>query len=232
MRHILQTAFLAIGLMVISIGAQADQPVVVELYTSQGCSSCPPADKILGQFTKRKDVIPLALHVDYWDYIGWKDEFADPRFSDRQRRYARLGQRRVVYTPQMIIGGHTNIEGARKGEINAAIEKARRELSSIDLRLQRRGDRLIIRADRASLNQEAEVHLVRFAPSKTVKILRGENRGRTLTYSNVVTQWETIGDWDGRSNLMLRADVKGDDHIAVLIQYPGPGRMVAAAQLR
>ena len=101
MKHLLSTTFAA--LMALSAPVFADSPVVVELFTSQGCSSCPPADKMLHALAKRDDVIALALHVDYWDYIGWKDQFAQAKFTKRQRNYAALGNRRSIYTPQMIV---------------------------------------------------------------------------------------------------------------------------------
>ena len=208
-----------------------DGPVVVELFTSQGCSSCPPADKVLHDLAKRDDVIALALHVDYWDYIGWKDEFAKPAFGIRQKAYARLASRRVVYTPQMIIGGDANIEGAKNGRILNAISKMRSNLVDVGLSLRKRAGRLTISASKTKLDGPVDVHLVRFSPQEKVKILRGENRGRTLRYSNVVRSWETLRSWDGKTNLKFSTDVEGDDHIAVVFQYPGPGHVIAATKV-
>ena len=105
----------------ISVPATAQSPVVVELFTSQGCSSCPPADKLMHELAKRDDVIALALHVDYWDYIGWKDVFAQPEFTARQRAYARLGNRKMIYTPQMVINGRDHVVGSNPKDTNALI---------------------------------------------------------------------------------------------------------------
>ena len=224
----LKSIVLALGL----IGpAQADGPVVVELFTSQGCSSCPPADRLLGQLAKRDDVLPLALHVDYWDYIGWKDEFADPAHTTRQRAYARTGGRRMIYTPQMIVAGGANIEGSRPQLTLNAIQDARAAGKDANIRLSRAGDKLTIRARRIDLSEPVLVQLVRFDPEQEVRILRGENRGRTLTYHNVVTSWDNLGTWDGKKDLNFTREVSGDDNIALILQYRGPGAVIAAAQL-
>ncbi len=112
-----------------------DNPVVVELFTSQGCSSCPPADAILGDLAGRDDVIALALHVDYWDYIGWKDTFADPSYTKRQRAYARVAGARNIYTPQMVVGGMDHLVGVRPMELSDLIERHNAKDSTIDLNL-------------------------------------------------------------------------------------------------
>ena len=114
-------ALAATGLFSVAEGRADDMPVVVELFTSQGCSSCPPADALLHELSKRDDVIPLALHVDYWDYIGWKDSFAQPAFTARQRGYAQASGRRAIYTPQMIIGGQFDVVGNRPMDVAAII---------------------------------------------------------------------------------------------------------------
>lgn len=232
MKKTLIAVSIAVSSFLLPVTANAgDSPVVVELFTSQGCSSCPPADKVLHKLAKRDDVLALALHVDYWDYIGWKDEFAQPAFGKRQKAYAHRAQRRVVYTPQMIIGGRQNVEGAHPMQIMDAISEMENQLVDVGLQIRRRGDRLTVSADKSNLEGAVNVQLVRFSPDQKVKILRGENRGKNLRYSNVVTSWKALRSWDGKSDLKFSLDVEGKDKIAIILQYPGPGQIVAAAQI-
>ena len=212
--------------------AQETSPVVVELYTSQGCSSCPPADELLSELAKRNDVIALALHVDYWDYLGWADELASPKYTKRQKAYAREAGSRSVYTPQMIIGGKEHVVGFRPMQVADAIAKRRAVQSDTRLELAMRGKRLSVTAKpNEALPNRMIVQLVRFHPGKDVAIRRGENAGRTITYSNIVTSWEQIGKWDGRRALNLQTNVAGDEKVAVILQSQGPGEILAAAQL-
>ncbi len=209
-------------------------PVVVELYTSQGCSSCPPADKILTGLATREDVIALALHVDYWDYIGWKDSFADPAYSKRQRAYARHAGARTVYTPQMIVGGMDHLVGVRPAEVDAMIRRFVAKPAQVALSLRRSGGATIRVSARAGvpLPNGAVVQIVRYKPLETVVIQRGENAGRTLDYTNIVTDWRQVGDWDGTSDLALDVKAPGGDPVVIIIQEPGPGPILAAAALR
>lgn len=208
-------------------------PVVVELYTSQGCSSCPPADKILNGLAQRPDVIALALHVDYWDYIGWKDIFADPAYSKRQRAYARFAGARTVYTPQMIVGGMDHLVGIRPAEVDALIRRLAARPAPVALSLGRSGAtiRVSARAD-TPLPRGAVVQFVRYKPLETVTIRSGENAGKTIDYVNIVTEWRQVGDWDGIAELALDLKAPGGDPVAIIIQEPGPGPILAAAALR
>lgn len=208
-------------------------PVVVELYTSQGCSSCPPADAVLAQIARRTDVIALALHVDYWDYIGWKDTFADPAYAKRQRAYARVAGARTVYTPQMIVGGMDHLVGVRTKELEALIGRFAAKSQTVDLALDRSGAtvRVAAHAD-APLSNGAVVQLVRYSPMNHVEIRQGENAGRTIDYANVVTEWRVVADWDGRANLSLDVDAPGDAPVVIILQEPGPGRILAAEVLQ
>ncbi|MBR9651748.1 DUF1223 domain-containing protein [Thalassovita aquimarina] len=210
-----------------------DHPVVVELYTSQGCSSCPPADAYLSTLAGREDVIALALHVDYWDYIGWKDDFADPKFTKRQKAYAMAANRRSVYTPQMIVNGAEHVIGNHPVDVEELIAKHAKMPDRVSLALSKRGGVLSIsaHADRV-MPTPLVVHLVRYEPMQKVKIRGGENAGRDLIYSNIVTEWNRLGDWDTRSPLNLQAQVRGDDPVVVILQAPGPGPIVAASRLR
>ena len=210
-----------------------DRPVVVELFTSQGCSSCPPADKFLHKLADRDDVIALAMHVDYWDYIGWKDSFASPALTARQRAYARENNRRMVYTPQMIINGGDHVVGNRPMDVTDVIDRHRGQAETIELALARNGDTLTISAQpKSRLKGPLSVQLIRYRPRATVDITRGENAGRTLSYANIVTDMQLLQSWDGRAPLRLQANVKGDLPVVILIQRGRHGLVEAAARLR
>ena len=213
--------------------ALADGPVVLELYTSQGCSSCPPADAILHELAGRSDVIPLALHVDYWDYIGWVDEFARPEHTTRQQDYVRVAGGNTIYTPQMVIAGETHVIGAKAMEIGAAIEYQRNRTTGATVEIERRGDQLSITGETLNaLPAGTFVQLVRYTPSATVDVRRGENAGRELTYTNIVQSWDIVGEWNGAEDLAINVAVSGSDPIAVIVQEPGPGSIIASAVLR
>ena len=208
-------------------------PVVVELFTSQGCSSCPPADAMLLELSGRDDVIALALHVDYWDYIGWKDPFGDPAHSERQRDYAAAGERRSVYTPEMIVGGVTDIVGAKPMALSKAIAEHARKPAKVTLDLARDGDTLRIAAKEvAEVDGVMSVHMLRYTPRQSTTIKRGENAGKTLDYANIVEGWTVLGEWDGAEPLNLSAPVEGDKPVVVIIQKDNTGPIVAAARMR
>ncbi len=231
MRRIL----VALAMMIASIGSTADaqQPVVVELFTSQGCSACPPADALLAKLSHRRDIIPLALHVDYWDYIGWADMFAKPAFTKRQKGYARAHGARTIYTPQMIVSGRSAVVGHKPMELAEQIMAAHDAPQRIDLDVARHGDEIEVRvAPLADLDRDLVLQLVRYNPNETVSIGRGENAGRTLSYHNIVTDWQTMATWNGREALAIRHDLPGDEPAVVLVQEAGYGPIVAAARAR
>jgi hypothetical protein len=211
---------------------EAEPVVVVELYTSQGCSSCPPADEFLAMLASDPRILPLALHVDYWDYIGWEDKFAQPKFSDRQRAYARAVGSRTIYTPQLIIGGADRIEGFAPDETADRLRAHMKAGTPIVLTVTREGDKLVIRAEAdPPLTEPVRVQLVRYRPEETVVIERGENAGKTITYRNIVTSWERLEDWGGQAPLELSAPFTGDDPGAVILQTDGPAAILAAARI-
>ncbi|MEO0401375.1 MAG: DUF1223 domain-containing protein [Pseudomonadota bacterium] len=230
MKHLIPLAFAAFASLTAPVAAQS--PVVVELFTSQGCSSCPPADKLLHELAGRDDVIALALHVDYWDYIGWKDEFADPNYANRQRGYAIEGNRRSIYTPQMIINGTTDIVGARPMELSKAIADHAAKPVPVALDVSRAGDTITISATAARSTGPLLVHMVRYQPERTAKITRGENAGHTISYANVTQEWKILQEWDGVTDLNLEAQAEGDIPVVVMIQEGRHGAILAAAQLR
>ncbi|KIC17553.1 DUF1223 domain-containing protein [Leisingera sp. ANG-Vp] len=222
----------ALGLALPVYGQTAAEPVVVELYTSQGCSSCPPADALLHKLAAREDVLPLALHVDYWDYIGWKDEFARPSHTQRQKGYAHVGGRRMIYTPQMIIMGQDDVVGADAMEVADAIAKHKDQPRPVSLEVERRGEELVIRLQPRVQMPDGKlvVQLVRYTPERTVSIKRGELAGRTLSYSNVVEDWAVAAEWDGAGDLEVSVAAPGDLPAAVLVQEAPFGRIIAAAR--
>ena len=226
-------AFAAVASVAALTMAHADGPVVVELYTSQGCSSCPPADDVLSTLAGRDDVVPLALHVDYWDYIGWADTFADPAYTMRQKAYARAAGSRSIYTPQMVVGGVDHIIGTHPRELAAAIRVHAGTDSPVTLTARRDGGTLHIAAEaEGALARATMVQLVRYRPSASVSIERGENAGRTIDYTNIVASWQPLAEWDGRAPLAIDAAVDGDLPAVVIVQEAGPGRILAAERVR
>jgi hypothetical protein len=211
---------------------QAEPVVVVELYTSQGCSSCPPADEFLGMLASDPRILPLALHVDYWDYIGWEDKFALAQFTDRQKAYAHAVGSRTIYTPQLIIGGADRIEGYSPEETAERLRDHLGAATPVRLTVTREGDRLVIRAEAdPPLTEPVRVQLVRYKPEETVTIERGENAGKTITYRNIVTSWEPLQDWGGTAPLEVTTPYPGDEPGAVIVQTAGPAAILAAARV-
>ena len=229
MKHLLSTTFAAV--MALTAPALADSPVVVELFTSQGCSSCPPADKMLQALAERDDVIALALHVDYWDYIGWKDAFAHPAFTERQKAYARALKQRMVYTPQFIINGAESPKAGRRAEIAALIQKYAQRAPEADLSIRRVGASYNVILQNAKSTGGYDVQLVSVSPLETVEISRGENAGRRLEYANSVIGWQNLGRWDGLGPTTFATGVLGPGRYAVLVQHQNNGEIVAAEWL-
>lgn len=219
-------ALLALGTPV----AAGENLVVVELFTSQGCSSCPPADGIFGEIAQRDDVLALALHVDYWDYIGWKDEFADPAFTARQKAYAYAHAKSSIYTPQMIVGGQDVLVGLKPMTLADLIQDHGAKPAQVDLTARRDGNRIDVEVTDAARHVPMLIELVTYIPKRTVSITRGENAGRTLDYHNIVATWTRLGEWSGEGTFRATVTVDSDNSVAVLVQEKGPGAIVAAAR--
>ncbi len=223
----------ACGLWLCLAGAgmaqEAGAPVVVELYTSQGCSSCPPADALLAELADAPGVIPLALHVDYWDYIGWKDEFAHPGFTKPQKAYAKAAGERMVYTPQMIVHGVARVVGHEPDAVSQAIAEAAARPAPVRLTVRRQGGQIVIEAvANPPLSAPAMVQLVGYREAAKVEISEGENAGLAVEYRNIVTSWERVGEWSGQAPLSLRTpDLEG--RAVVIVQREGPAEILAAA---
>ncbi len=219
----------------ISAAATADErsPVVVELFTSQGCSACPPADALLSKLARRDDVIALSLHVDYWDYIGWKDIFGDPAHTRRQKAYAREAGSHMIYTPQMVVAGAEQLAGHQPMELAELIQQHQAAEPPVKMQMYRRGGSVVITARAGMpLPVGAVLQLVRYVPQQTVTITRGENAGRTITYSNIVTSWNRLATWDGTGPFRMSFDISTDGPVVAIMQQPGPGPILAAARLR
>jgi hypothetical protein len=230
MRHFVSAAC---GLWLAAAAAvQAEPVVVVELYTSQGCSSCPPADEFVAMLASDPRILPLALHVDYWDYIGWADKFANPKFTDRQRAYAKAVGSRTIYTPQLIIGGADRIEGFAPEETAKRLRAHLAAGPDVRLSVLREGGKLVIRAvSDQPFAGPVRIQIVRYKAKETVTIERGENAGRVITYHNIVTSWERVGTWSGQEPLDMTANYTGDEPGAVILQSEGPAAILAATRV-
>jgi hypothetical protein len=203
----------------------AAAPVVVELYQSQGCSSCPPADAVLNALAARSDVIALNFAVTYWDQLGWKDTFAKPAYTARQWDYARSGGRGNVSTPQMIVGGRTAIVGSRPAEVDAVIARARAGQSGPAILVN--GTTIGIPAGKTS--EPATLWLVRYDPRTIpVAIRAGENGGRTIPHRNIVRDLVPLGTWNGAAKRFTLPPAVPGMGTALLLQAGRGGPIIAA----
>lgn len=219
-------------------GPIGNPPVVVELFTSQGCSSCPPADEMLADLADRDDILALSWHVDYWDYLGWADEFAKPRFTSRQQAYAHAWGERGIYTPQMVVGGTDTLIALRPAELMSLLDVQRARPAPVMVTSTQGQDGYQIElTPRAQIRSRVAILLVRYAPERRVTIKAGENRGVAVTYRNVVLAVDRVAEWDGRAPLRMtvKADAQSADAFptdtrhAILAQSMGRGREKAAA---
>ena len=230
-------AALAIGFAVTArdLGAaELKSPVVIELFTSQGCSSCPPAEALLRELAKRPGLIALELHVDYWDYIGWKDLFASHVYVERKRGYsASLGER-YVYTPQMVFNGRAHAVGSDRPKVEAEIIAARNNAEpGPAVVMTRIGDSVRVRIDGAAADGAYDIFFITFDAKHETKVARGENRGMTLINTNIVRNLDKVGQWRGEpvDFTVSIAGKKGDGGCAVLVQKVDNGPILAAAVL-
>ena len=213
-------------------------PVLVELFTSQGCSSCPPADAFLTELAARDDVVALGMHVDYWDYLGWRDELAIPEFTRRQAAYnERLKSRYKLVTPQMVINGRVQIAGVHRARVGEAVRKFGREVEAFRFEAGRVGNRLsVLVAPRTGGGTAAasrfDIFFARIDPAVRIHIERGENAGRTVTYSNVVASWERLGSWNGGQQASFSRQVEPSAPFVLLLQGAGNGPVFAVREIR
>lgn len=211
-------------------------PWAVELFTSQGCSSCPPADALLGRLSMRPDIVALAYHVDYWDYIGWKDPFASRETTERQRAYARVLKQRYVYTPEMVVDGIGHDTGRDPAPIEALLAKAQARSSRRATPVLSRsiGGPLTIKLDSFPLEgRRADVMLAIYDRRHTTPVRSGENQGRMIENFNVVRQFDRVDQWDGaaRSWTLAGDHIGPTQGVAVLVQQSDHGPMVGCNKL-
>ena len=205
---------------------------VVELFTSQGCDSCPPADRLLGELAQRDDVIALSLHVDYWDYLGWKDSFASKETTARQHAYARALGERGVYTPQAVVGGVAHAVGSDRAAVSRLFEKAKK-IATLALVVEREGANMAVRLPASTVPKGAVVWFVEFDARHDVAVARGENSGKNLTYHNVVRRMEKLASWDGTAQRLTLPPVSPSPNggCAVLIQAGEAGPILGAVKI-
>lgn len=223
----------------LSVSAHAGEPVrgVVELFTSQGCSSCPPADKLMNGLAERDDIVSLSYHVDYWDYLGWKDSLGSPDNTQRQYAYREALGSRSVYTPQAIVNGSEHFVGSDQSKLSTSVSAT--SVLPVAVGIDRIDGSIRIRVGAGNAGtSKAKVLLVRFVPEHSQDIPRGENRGRTIRYSNSVQSVQAIGMWKGAADeFVLPADsVFGGKAggCAVIVQEVtptgNPSRIIGAAK--
>ena len=219
--------------------AHYGHPVVVELFTSQGCYSCPPADKFVGVLKQRDNVIALAFHVDYWDYIGWKDPFATPTNTQRQRGYSKAMGLWSIYTPQMVIDGRLEGVGSRTGEISDKIDRVSTmslaDRVSIPIALHATAESLSVKIEGGAAPKDGDIWLVTYDDEKTTAIPRGENAGKTLTEYNIVSGVWRLGDWNGEpvsADYTLKELKIAADNAVILLQEKGQGAIYGSAVAR
>jgi hypothetical protein len=213
----------------------ASRPVIVELFTSQGCSSCPPADAFLEELKATPRVIALSLNVDYWDYLGWHDTLADKSYSQRQYDYARSRGDMDVYTPQMVVDGMSHYVGSNKSAVRAAIKRAQAATPAlwVPMSCSDNDKEVVIQAEARDKSPEGTIWLLSIAPKVSVKIDRGENAGREISYYNVVRKLMPAGMWKGEAlTLKLpKSGLLGPDCKAcvALLQSGDVGPVIGAA---
>ncbi len=237
MLNAVKRTLLAAAVALLAAPSAAEPPLtVVELFTSQGCSSCPPADALIGELAGRDDILALSLHVDYWDYLGWKDTLAQPANTERQRAYARDLGLRYVYTPQVVVQGAYQVTGSHRREVLDQIARARPD-NPVSVTIERNdGGGMVVSIGAAPRREEAAVWLALFEGEHVTPVGAGENRGRESRTFNVVRSFTRVGSWNGEPfSITLPAPPSaaggGGDGCAVIVQAQDGGRILGAARL-
>jgi hypothetical protein len=207
------------------------RPKIVELYTSEGCSSCPPAEALLGELATRADVVPLAFHVDYWDDLGWRDRYSLPAATERQQWWGGVLGLASVYTPQMIIEGRRSVVGSDRAAVDAALAESG---DSIPVEAQLAAGRVTVKVGAYSGPRKYDVYAIAYLPRAVTAIGRGENAGRTLTEWNIVRSWRRLGTADGRAlqlNVSVDAFPADAKRLLIILQQVVQGAVAGAAVL-
>ena len=249
MKRPLPALFAAIALVVCgslpsarATTSTAGKPLgVVELFTSQGCSSCPPADSVLGEMASRGDVVALAYHVDYWDYLGWRDTLARKENTQRQYDYGKAFRSSSVYTPQAVINGRTDVNGASRWAVTSTLNRLSKQGLGLNVPLgvTKKGDSVVIEVGSApGFRREAHLVLVYYDPVRPIQIDRGENKGATISYWNAVRDVQTAGVWHGGATRfeLPESEIAKAGGCAALLQAVDrnglPGAIIGAAIVR
>lgn len=232
MRSSLHNYLIAGALLCGAATAHAEaRPAVVELFTSQGCSSCPPADAYIGELTQRRDVLALTFHVDYWDDLGWHDRFGLPEAVERQRAYAKNLRLSSVYTPQVVIDGQDNFVGSDRASIGRALTGNR---NGVAVAVSVHDGDVVVDVDARQKGAPSDVLLVAYLRTAVSSIGRGENAGRTLKEFNIVRGFRSLGRWSGqKQQYRSRVDSLPPDatDVAVLVQPAGQAPIIGAASI-
>jgi hypothetical protein len=223
--------------LAVPAAAQEKPRAVIELFTSQGCSSCPPADKLMLEMAKDPSLIVLSLPVDYWDYLGWKDTLAHSAFTYRQKAYSAVRGDRQVYTPQVVVNGAAHAVGSDRAAIDKAILATKQQASvlSVDIRIEKADGTLKVVLP-ASSGAYGQVWVLPMVKERAVQIGRGENTGRSVTYANVVRGVTRVGSWDGVAQTIAipaEAVPAESEGLVVLLQSGSdkkPGQIIGAAR--
>jgi hypothetical protein len=207
-------------------------PAVVELFTSQGCSSCPPADRVLGELSTMSNVIALAFHVDYWDSLGWRDPYSLPDAVERQRRYVQGLNLSSAFTPQAVINGESSVVGSDKARILSALANATDEAVPVSLEVS--DGMLSVSLPERQVRATYSVFVAAYLPQAATSVARGENSGRMLKEFNIVRQFRAIGNWRGHA-AVFRAPLDSfpadASRVAVLVQREGQGSITGSAAI-
>lgn len=229
--------FLFVQIMTSTL-AQSDEsntaPVVVELFTSQSCSSCPPADSLLGTLAESKNVIALSCNVTYWNHLHWEDTLSQDFCTQRQRQYTQTLKSRGPYTPQMVINGIHDVVGNRTNQVTKTVQAAATNDKVLPIALTKTGDSLQINLPhKAGITQPVTLLLIHHGDKHTQSIPSGENRGRTVSYTNPVTKITSLGQWDGQEGVITHALTQHAAGYVVMAQgQNGYGNIIAAGQIK
>jgi hypothetical protein len=220
---------LSLVLMLLATAASAAEtrPVVVELFTSQGCSSCPPADALLGELAKRRDVVALGYHITYWDGTAWRDPLSRRESTERQQAYDDHLTRGQLYTPQMVIDGTEEVVGSDRSLVLAAIDKAKPTAAAA---VTIAPDRRSVAIGAGTAPGGAGVLVARYLLKRATQVKGGENAGRGAVDVNAVTSLKMIGDWNGKAASFAIEPPGDGEGLAVLVQAPD-GRFLGAASV-